>query len=194
MGGMQVIRALGASLLATVVSIAVAGCGGGGASGNASGAGAPATPSGFREVKASDFRFAVPTAWTSQAPRPEDGGEYVEVRSPGSDINRAQLRVGSKRGFRSSIDSAVQLALADIPVRRPGAKRVVLRSVQVPGAADARRVEWTVPGGGGLDPAQIVTVLALRDDKTLVNLSFGVAQSQLAETRIDDIVRTLSLK
>jgi hypothetical protein len=185
----QVTRILGAGLVATVVSMAVAGCGGDDAKGGA----AAKTPAGFRQIKASDFRLAVPNAWTSQAPRPEDGGEYVEVRSPGTDVNRAQLRVGSKRGYRSGIDSAVKLVLADIPVRRPGARQVVLKTVDVPGAKDARRVEWTVPGGGGLDPARIVTVLALGENRTLVNLSLGLAQGQVAHTPVDDLVRSLSV-
>ena len=72
------------------------------------------------------------------------------------------------------------LAEGEIPVRRPGATRVVSKPIDVPGAADARRVEWTVPAGGGIDAARIVTVLALSSDKVLVNLSMGVSESQAA--------------
>ena len=54
------------------------------------------------------------------------------------------------------------------------------KPIDVPGAADARRIEWTVPAGGGIEPARIVTVLALGSDKTLVNLSMGVSESQVA--------------
>ena len=61
----------------------------------------------------------------------------------------------------------------------------------MPGASEARRVEWTVPAGGGIAPARIVTVLALSSGKTLVNLSIGVAESQVAGARIDDVVRSL---
>jgi hypothetical protein len=48
-----------------------------------------------------------------------------------------------------------------------------------------------VPAGGGIEPARIVTVLALGSDKTLVNLSMGVSESQVAASRIDDVVRSL---
>ena len=42
-----------------------------------------------------------------------------------------------------------------------------------------------------MTPARIVTVLALELRKTLVNLSMGVAESQVAGARIDDVVRSL---
>ena len=66
-------------------------------------------------------------------------GVFVEARPPGSDINRAQLRVASARHYNSDINGAVLLAEGEIPVRRPGATRVVSKPITVPGAADARR-------------------------------------------------------
>ena len=116
---------------------------------------------------------------------------FVEARPPGSDINRAQLRVASARNYKSDINNAVTLAEGEIPVRRPGATRVVSKPIDVPGASDARRVEWTVPAGGGIDAARIVTVLALSSNKVLVNLSMGVSESQAAGARIDDVVHSL---
>jgi hypothetical protein len=68
---------------------------------------------------------------------------------------------------------------------------VASKPIEVDGARDARRIEWTVPAGGGIDAARIVTVLALTADRTLVNLSVGVAQSDVASARIDDMVRSL---
>jgi hypothetical protein len=48
-----------------------------------------------------------------------------------------------------------------------------------------------VPAGGGIVAARIVTVLALSSDRTLVNLSVGVAQSEVGSARIDDVVGSL---
>jgi hypothetical protein len=104
------------------------------------------------------------------------------------------VRIGADRGYRADINGAVLQVEGEIPVRRPGATRVMSKPVEVRGAADARRVEWTVPAGGGLEPARIVTVLALSSKRTLVNLSLGVAQSQLGDTPVDDVVRSLQVK
>ena len=110
-----------------------------------------------------------------------------------ADINRAQVRVASSRDYKDDINAAVKVTEAEIPIRRPGAQRVVSKTVDVPGAADARRVEWTVPAGGGLEPARIVTVLALTGDHTLVNLSVGVAQNQMGSARVNDVVDSLRI-
>jgi hypothetical protein len=188
MGRMQVLTA-GTAALTVALSLAVAGCGGGGDDGPSA-----STPDGFRRIETPDFSFAVPTAWRADAGRDQGGtGAFVEVRPPGADINRPQLRVASSRGYGSALNSAVLLAEGEIPVRRPGARRVVSRPVEVQGAADARRIEWTVPAGGGLAPARIVTILALGADKTLVNLSVGVAENQVGPARVDDVVRSLRL-
>jgi hypothetical protein len=169
-------------------TMVLASCGGGGGGG----ATAP-TPDGFHRTQTQDFSLALPPQWQATT-LSADGSKFIEARAPGSDVNRAQLRVGADRGYKSDINGAVQLAEGEIPVRRPGATRVSSKPIDVRGASDARRVEWTVPAGGGLEPARIVTVLALSSKRTLVNLSLGVAQSQADDTRIDDIVRSLEVK
>jgi hypothetical protein len=172
--------------VALALTVPLAGCGGGGDDKTAS------TPKGFQSTKTDDFSLGLPSGWKVDQNAVQGGqGVFVEARPPGSDINRAQLRVASARGYKSNINDAVLLAEGEIPVRRPGATRVVSKTIDVPGAADARRLEWTVPAGGGIEPARIVTVLALSSDRTLVNLSMGVSQSQAAATRIDDVVRSL---
>jgi hypothetical protein len=175
-----------ATIAALALSVPLAGCGGGDDKAGAS------TPKGFQAAKTDDFSLALPTGWKIDQ-KPEQGGQgvFVEARPPGSDVNRAQLRVASARNYKSDLNGAVLLAEGEIPVRRPGATRVVSKPIDVPGASDARRVEWTVPAGGGIEPARIVTVLALSSDKTLVNLSMGVSESQVAATRVDDVVRSL---
>jgi hypothetical protein len=171
---------------ALALAVGAAGCGGGDDDAGAS------TPKGFQSKKTDDFSVALPSGWKIDQNDVQGGkGVFVEARPPGSDINRAQLRVASAREYDSDISSAVQLAEGEIPVRRPGATRVVSKPIDVPGASDARRVEWTVPAGGGIDAARIVTVLALSSNKVLVNLSMGVSQSQAAAARIDDVVRSL---
>jgi hypothetical protein len=174
------------TIVAVALAVPLAGCGGGDDKAGAS------TPKGFQSAKTDDFSLALPSGWKVDQ-NDEQGGQgvFVEARPPGSDINRAQLRVASARHYKSDINGAVLLAEGEIPVRRPGATRVVSKSIDVPGAADARRVEWTVPAGGGIEPARIVTVLALSSDKTLVNLSMGVSESQVGASRIDDVVRSL---
>ena len=174
------------TIVAVALTVPLAGCGGGDDKAAAS------TPKGFQSAKTDDFSVALPSGWKVDR-KAEQGGQgvFVEARPPGSDINRAQLRVASARNYKSDINAAVLLAEGEIPVRRPGATRVVSKTITVPGASDARRVEWTVPAGGGIEPARIVTVLALSSDKTLVNLSMGVSESQVAGTRIDDVVRSL---
>ena len=172
--------------VALALTVSLAACGGGGDDKGA------ATPKGFQSAKTDDFSLALPSDWKVDQNDQQGGqGVFVEARPPGSDINRAQLRVASARHYNSDINGAVLLAEGEIPVRRPGATRVVSKTITVPGAADARRVEWTVPAGGGIEPARIVTVLALSSDKTLVNLSVGVSESQVAGARIDDVVRSL---
>ena len=175
------------TIVAAALAVPLAGCGGGDDK-----AGASTTPNGFQSAKTDDFSLALPSGWKVDQ-NPEQGGQgvFVEARPPGSDINRAQLRVASSRHYKSDINGAVLLAEGEIPVRRPGATRVMSKPIDVPGATDARRVEWTVPAGGGIEPARIVTVLALSSDKTLVNLSMGVSESQVGATRIDDVVRSL---
>jgi hypothetical protein len=176
-----------ALVAAALVPFAVAGCGGG------DGGGAATMPQGFRETKAADFSLAVPSDWKVEKLVSDSKGETIQARPPGTDVNRAQLRVGSARDYGSDINAAVTLTEGEIPVRRPGATRVASKPIDVRGAQDARRIEWTVPAGGGLGPARIVTVLALSKDRTLVNLSVGVAQDQAAEVRIDDVVRSLQV-
>jgi hypothetical protein len=172
--------------VALALTVPLAGCGGGDDNAGAS------TPKGFQSAKTDDFSLALPSGWKVDK-NPAQGGQgvFVEARPPGSDINRAQLRVASARHYKSDLNGAVLLAEGEIPVRRPGATRVMSKPIDVPGATDARRVEWTVPAGGGIEPARIVTVLALSSDKTLVNLSVGVSESQVGATRIDDVVRSL---
>jgi hypothetical protein len=177
------------TIAALAVTVPLAGCGGGGD--DKAGA---STPKGFQSTKTDDFSVALPSGWTIDQNSVQGGqGLFVEARPPGSDVNRAQLRVASSRHYKSDINGAVLLAEGEIPVRRPGATRVVSKPIDVPGAADARRIEWTVPAGGGIEPARIVTVLALGSDKTLVNLSMGVSESQVAASRIDDVVRSLRI-
>jgi hypothetical protein len=187
MGRVQAMMVGTAVALAATVLLATAGCGGGDSAG-------ASTPDGFRRAQTADFSLALPSQWQVDTRKESGGGEFVEARPQGSDINRAQLRVAASRDYKSDINGAVQLAEGEIPIRRPGATRVMSKPIDVPGAADARRVEWTVPAGGGLEPARIVTVLALSSDRTLVNLSMGVAQSQLGATRVDDVVRSLQVK
>jgi hypothetical protein len=176
------------TMVAVALAVPLAGCGGGDDKAGAS------TPKGFQSAKTDDFTLALPSGWKVDQNNEQGGqGVFVEARPPGSDINRAQLRVASARHYKSDINGAVLLAEGEIPVRRPGATRVVSKSIDVPGAADARRVEWTVPAGGGIEAARIVTVLALSSDKTLVNLSMGVSESQVGASRIDDVVRSLRI-
>lgn len=176
-----------ALLAAALVPLGAAGCGGSDESGAAT------TPDGFRETKAADFSLAVPSDWQVEKLTSDSKGETIQARPPGTDINRAQLRVGSARDYDSGIDGAVTVTEGEVPVRRPGATRVASKPIDVPGAEDARRIEWTVPAGGGLQPARIVTVLALSKDRTLVNLSIGFAEDQAGEVRIDDLVRSLKV-
>jgi hypothetical protein len=176
------------TIVALALAVPLAGCGGGDDKAGAS------TPEGFQSAKTDDFSLALPSGWKVDQNNEQGGqGVFVEARPPGSDINRAQLRVASARHYKSDVNGAVLLAEGEIPVRRPGATRVVSKSIDVPGAADARRVEWTVPAGGGIEAARIVTVLALSSDKTLVNLSMGVSESQVGASRIDDVVRSLRI-
>ena len=66
---------------------------------------------------------------------------FVEARPPGTDINRAQLRVASSRDYKSDINDAVLLAEGEIPVRRPGATRVVSKTSRSP--APPTRGAWS---------------------------------------------------
>lgn len=175
--------------VALALTVPLAGCGGGGDDSKAS-----ATPQGFKSTKTDDYSLALPSQWTvDQKAQQGDQGPLIEARPPGSDINRAQLRIGSAHNYKADINNAALLAEGEIPVRRPGATRVMSKPIDVPGASDARRIEWTVPAGGGIDAARIVTVLALSSKKVLVNLSLGVSQSQAASARIDDVVNSLKV-
>jgi hypothetical protein len=170
-------------------TVPLAACGGGGG-GDAS---AP-TPDGFHRTQTADFSLALPPQWHADTRKTGDASEFIEARAPGSDVNRAQLRIAADRDYKADIGGALQLIEGEIPIRRPGATRVSTKPIDVRGASDARRVEWTVPAGGGLEAARIVTILALSSKRTLVNLSLGVAQSQVGDTQIDDIVRSLEVK
>ena len=175
------------AVVALAVAAPLAGCG----SDDGSDAKA-STPQGFKTTETPDFTLALPAAWKVDKGKQDTGtGEFIEARPPGTDINRVQVRVASSHDYKSGIAGAAQLAEGEIPVRRPGAKRVVSKPVDIPGAEDARRIEWTVPAGGGIDAARIVTVLALSSDRTLVNLSVGVSESDVASARIDDVVGSL---
>jgi hypothetical protein len=184
MGRVQAMMVGAAVALATAAPLA--GCGGGN---DDSGA---LAPKGFSKTETADFSVALPSGWKVDK-LDEPGGLAIEARPDGTDINRPQLRVASSRDYKDDINAAVKATEAEIPIRRPGAQRVVSKTVDVPGAADARRVEWTVPAGGGLEPAWIVTVLALTGDHTLVNLSVGVAQNQMGSARVDDVVDSLRI-
>jgi hypothetical protein len=182
-------RALSLILLLCAFAVPVAGCGGDDDDG-----GGAATPKGFKQTQTPDFTVALPSGWTVDKGKQDTGdGEFIEARPPGSDVNRPQVRIASSHGYKSGIAGAAQLAEGEIPIRRPGATRVLSKPIEVAGAKDARRIEWTVPAGGGIDAARIVTVLALSSDRTLVNLSVGVAQSDVGSARIDDMVRSLKV-
>jgi hypothetical protein len=173
--------------VALAAAVSLAGCGGD------EGASA-ATPKGFTKTETPDFTLALPQAWKVDKGKQDSGdGEFIEARPPGTDINRPQLRIASSRDYKSGIAGAAQLAEGEVPIRRPGATRVVSKPIEVDGAKEARRIEWTVPAGGGIDAARIVTVLALSQDRTLVNLSVGVSQSDVGSARIDDVVRSLKV-
>jgi hypothetical protein len=175
--------------VALAAAVPLAGCGGGD-----EGSSSAATPKGFTKTETPDFTLALPAAWKVDRGKQDTGvGEFIEARPPGSDINRPQVRVASSHDYKSGIAGAAQLAEGEIPVRRPGARRVMSKPIEVDGAKDARRIEWTVPAGGGIDAARIVTVLALSSDRTLVNLSVGVRQSDAGSARIDDMVDSLSV-
>jgi len=180
-----------AAVLLAAAALAVAGCGGDD-EGSAS-ASETKPPAGFTRTQTKDFTVDLPSGWQVDK-LGEAGSEVLQARPAGTDVNRAQLRVGAARDYEGDVNAALLQAQGEIPVRRPGAKRVVSKAIDVDGAADARRVEWTVPAGGGLEPARIVTVLALSKDRTLVNLSVGVPQSELAGARIDDIVGSLQVR
>lgn len=177
------------ALLVTAVVIALAGCA------SSDGGGAPATPAGFQPTKTPDFSLAVPDGWRIAAHEVDDssGDKFVEARPRGADINRPQLRAGSKHGYGDDINAATLLFQAELAIRRPGAKRVLTKAIDVPGAADARRLEFTVPAGGGFIASRIVTVLALTDARTLVNVSIGVGKDDPLTRRIDDIVGSLKV-
>jgi hypothetical protein len=185
-----VMTAMAAALIAAV-PLAVAGCGGGDDSSASTGEAKP--PAGFTRTQTKDFKVDLPSGW-QVSKLGEAGSEVLQARPAGTDVNRAQLRVGAARDYKGDVNAALLQAQGEIPVRRPGATRVVSKAIDVDGAADARRVEWTVPAGGGLEPARIVTVLALSKDRTLVNLSVGVPQSELAAARIEDIISSLQVR
>src|SRR5262245_61475662 len=189
MGRVQAMTMRAAALIAaTMAPLAMAGCGA-----DDGGGGTATTPKGFKETKAADFSFAVPSNWKVEKLTSDNQGETIKARPPGTDINRAQVRAASAREYKSDVNGATVQIQAEIPARRPGAQRVVSKPVDVAGAEDARRIEWTVPAGGGLEPARIVTVLALSKDRTLVNLTIGTTQVQAAEVPIDAIVGSLEV-
>jgi hypothetical protein len=190
MGRVQAMMVGAAVALAAAMPLAATGCGGGDGSDNAN----ASTPQGFKTTETPDFTLALPDAWTVDKGKQDTGsGEFIEARPPGSDVNRLQLRVASSHDYKSGIADAAQLAEGEVPIRRPGATRVVSKPIEVDGAQDARRLEWNVPAGGGIDAARIVTVLALSSDRTLVNLSVGVAQSDVGSARIDEVVGSLKV-
>jgi hypothetical protein len=177
---------IAAAAVALAAAVPLAGCGGDDGSSSA------AAPKGFTKTETPDFTLALPAAWKVDKGKQDTGeGEFIEARPAGTDINRPQVRVASSHDYKSGIASAAQLAEGEIPVRRPGAQRVMSKPIEVDGAKEARRIEWTVPAGGGIDAARIVTVLALSANRTLVNLSVGVRQSDVGSARIDDMVGSL---
>jgi len=111
----------------------------------------------------------------------------------GTDANRGQLRVGSSRGYDGDINAASLLHSAEISTRRSGAQKTLSEAIEVPGAADALRIEFTAPASAPLAAGRIVTVLALSEDRTLVNLSIGLAEDDPTASRIDEIIGSLKL-
>jgi len=177
------------ALLATAVALALAGCA------SSDGGGGPATPAGFQQTKTPDFNLAVPDGWRIAEHEVGDGSgdKFVVARPRGADVNRAELRAASKHDYGGDINGATLLFGAEISTRRPGAKRVLTKAIDVSGAADARRIEFTVPAGGRLAAARIVTVLALTDARTLVNVTIGVGEDDPVTRRIDGIVGSLKV-
>jgi hypothetical protein len=190
MGRVQAMMTAMAAALIAALSLAVAGCGG---DDDSASAGETKPPAGFSRTQTKDFKVDLPSGW-QVSKLGEAGSEVLQARPAGTDVNRAQLRVGAARDYEGDVNAALLQAQGEIPVRRPGATRVLSKAIDVDGAADARRVEWTVPAGGGGWPAVPVTVVALSKDRTLVNLSVGVPQSELEGIRIDDIVGSLQVR
>lgn len=189
MGRVQEVIVRGAAILASATAaLALAACG------SSDDAGASAAPPGFQQIDNADFSAAVPDGW-QVAKRKVEGSsdEFTEVRPQGADINRVQLRVASSRKYGGDINAASLLHSRDISVRRPGAQETMNKATDVPGAADARRIEFTVPADAPLEATRIVTVLALSENRTLVNLSVAVAEGDPAASQIDEITRSLRL-
>ena len=99
--------------VALALTVSLAACGGGGDDKGA------ATPKGFQSTKTDDFSLALPSGWKVDQNDQQGGqGVFVEARPPGSDINRAQLRVASARHYNSDINGAVRYL---IQIRVPAA-------------------------------------------------------------------------
>ena len=154
-------------------AVPLAGCGGGGD--DKAGA---STPKGFQSTKTDDFSLALPSGWTVDQ-KTEQGGQgvFVEARPPGA-TSTAPSCASPRRATTSPTSTArCSLAEGEIPVRRPGATRVVSKPIDVPGAADARRDR--VDGAGrrrdrrrrGSSPCS-----RWAPTRTLVNLSMGVSR------------------
>jgi len=126
-------------------------------------AGAPPVPPGLQQVKTDDFSVAVPDGW-QVATRKVEGtsDEFTEVRPEGTDANRGELRIGSSREYDGDINAASLLHSAEISTRRSGAQKTLSEAIEVPGGADALRIEFTAPASAPLAAGRIVTVLALR--------------------------------
>ena len=131
--------------LAAATSLAATGCGGDdGSDAKAS------TPQGFRETKTPDFTLALPNGWTVDRGKQDTGeGEFIEARPPGTDVNRAQVRVASSHDYKSGIAAAAQLAEGEVPIRRPGAQRVVSKPIEGPISASA------LPDSGPTPPSAL---------------------------------------
>lgn len=174
-----------------VLALAAAGCGGG------DDEAAGPLPDGLQALETDLFRVGHPEGWSVEtAPSPDgiEGATLTNVLSPKlPDGTQAEVVVVATPGYGSSLDAAVDLA-DEAAQTRNGRREVLARKdVDVPGAEGARRIDADTPRQDGV-LVRTVNVLALAEDRTLVNLAIFVPGPELPDVPVEAIVDSLVVR
>ncbi|MEW2352533.1 hypothetical protein [Spirillospora sp. NPDC029432] len=178
---------------AALAALLAAGCGGGGSGERPAAADPPPVPAGYTPVRAGKVVLAHPNGWTGVAQPPQGWLFGAELRA--GETVEAQVAVIGKvpqvpvaRLVADAASTGAEFNGAE--VRRGGN-----RPVEIPGARDAVRVDYTYATAAGRPSDHLATdVSVVYGTGSAVVVRIAGLRSRLTPAMVDQVVRTIAIR